>query len=146
MITSQINKHDVQLKLQIPHVIIITLFFLYGSILNASDYYVCDCAIGSDVDCIAGDNNNSGTSQNPWQSYDKARTTFATMPAGDSIHFCDGGYWEINGANDRWSNSNCRADNVCSVGNYIAGWASGDESLPILERLDNQDQDKMSMH
>jgi hypothetical protein len=115
-------------------VFLFLLVFVNGASFSAT-YYVCDCSSGADVDCIAGDDAANGTLQTPWQSYEKARTTFSTMSAGDAIKFCDGGYWSVNGS-AKWVNSNCRADNYCRVENYTADWVSGDENLPILERLD----------
>ncbi|MCD6500026.1 MAG: right-handed parallel beta-helix repeat-containing protein [Deltaproteobacteria bacterium] len=98
----------------------------------AADYYVCDCDTNSDSDCQPGNDSANGTAPaTPWQSYNKARLAFATLAAGDAIHFCRGGALEATqGA--RWVNAACRAANPCVVDDYTPPWASGDEAMPIV--------------
>ena len=104
-----------------------------ASQLAATTYHVCDCAAGSDADCQTGDDSALGALGDPWQSYEKARTAFGSLSAGDEIRFCRGGAWGIN-AGTRWVNASCRSFNPCTVGDYLAPWASGDEVRPILLR------------
>jgi hypothetical protein len=104
--------------------------------LAAATHYVCDCGGGSDVDCQIGDDGAPGTMINPWRSYEKARIAFGSLSAGDAIRFCQGGAWDID-AGTRWVNTSCRSTNRCTVGDYAAPWASGDEGRPILRRLDD---------
>ncbi len=104
--------------------------------VEAVDRYVCDCASGADADCVAGSDAGAGTDNDPWRSYEQARTAFGSLAAGDAIRFCRGGAWAIGGAGTRWVNGFCRADLRCVVGDYTPGWASGDEARPILRRTD----------
>jgi hypothetical protein len=96
---------------------------------------VCDCAPGADADCVAGDDASAGTAAAPWRSYEKARTAFAALAAGDAILFCRGGAWQI-AAGTRWVNGACLAAAPCRVGAYAPPWGTGDEGRPILERVD----------
>ncbi len=113
---------------------------LLGSLLTpqlaATTNYVCDCAAGSDIDCQSGDDAALGSLGDPWQSYEKARTSFGALSAGDEVRFCRGGAWDIN-AGTRWVNTSCRSVDPCTVGDYSAPWASGDEVRPILRRIDD---------
>jgi hypothetical protein len=117
---------------------IFILISLLSLKIQASDFYVCDCQTGADTNCIAGIDTSTGSIDNPWQSYEKARITFATLAAGDSLQFCQGGYWNVNSSNSRWVNGNCQANNRCVVKDYVAHWATGDEINPIIERLDGR--------
>ena len=101
-------------------------------------YYVCDCASGADSNCVAGNDTATGTASHPWQSYEKARTTFGAIAAGDAIRFCTGGAWDVS-AGDRWGNLNCMAADRCWGGDYTPPWASGNEGRPIIRRTDGAD-------
>ena len=96
-----------------------------ASISGANSYYVCSCASDADSDCQAGDDNGTGTLNDPWETYAQARQTFGTLAAGESILFCEGGAWELTDNDTRWVNGNCQADNRCLVGSYTPTWASG---------------------
>lgn len=102
---------------------------------GASDFYVCDCGGGADSDCVAGNDSASGTDPNvPWQTYERARTRFASLAPGDSIRFCDGGFFPIPPATSaRWVNNACTAAQPCTVSNYSPPWASGDEGRPRIQ-------------
>ncbi len=101
----------------------------------AADRYVCDCATGSDADCVAGDDGAAGTAAAPWRGYEAGRLAFAALAAGEGVSFCRGGAWDV-AAGTRWVNGNCMAALPCRVGAYDAAWASGDEARPILRRVD----------
>ena len=59
---------------------------------NGTVYYVCDCGPGADPKCVSGDDSKARTSRSsPWRTYQKARSTFAQIAAGDMIAFCRGG-------------------------------------------------------
>ena len=105
-----------------------------ASISGANSYYVCSCASDADSDCQAGDDNGTGTLNDPWETYAQARQTFGTLAAGESILFCEGGAWELTDNDTRWVNGNCQADNRCLVGSYTPTWASGDEARPIINQ------------
>lgn len=111
----------------------------YGDALPV-DFFVCDCAQGADVDCIAGSDTNDGLSAAaPWRTYERARQQFANLQAGQTIGFCAGGFFNVGSqspAGYRWINPNCRADRLCSVTSYQAPWASADEGRPIIQNLD----------
>ncbi len=115
------------------------IFGAFGGLqpLLGAESYVCDCATGADTDCVVGNDGAAGTPAAPWQSYEKARTHFASLAPGDAIRFCRGGAWSIN-ANTRWVNPSCEANDPCIVGDYVPPWASGDENRPRLERTDSQ--------
>ncbi len=97
-------------------------------------YYICDCDISADGDCVEGDDNNDGTSViTPWQTYEKARTQFTSMLASDMIAFCRGGAFRVDEAADtRWVNYNCRSGTPCVIQDYDPNWASGDEGKPVI--------------
>jgi len=95
-------------------------------------YYACDCGSGADKDCAAGKDSNDGKSPStPWQTFEKARSQFASLKAGDRIEFCQGGSF-TEGASNSFVNKNCRAGNRCVVTSYKAPWASGDEGRPVI--------------
>ncbi|MCB0209942.1 MAG: right-handed parallel beta-helix repeat-containing protein [Anaerolineae bacterium] len=99
-------------------------------------YYVCDCQIGADGNCVAGSDANSGSDPAaPWQNYSQARTFFnSSLTPGDEIRFCRGGAFDLGSGSGRWVNANCTAAQPCTVADYTPPWASGDESRPILSR------------
>lgn len=90
----------------------------------ASDFFVCDCGVGADVACQAGNDANAGNSTAaPWRSYDRAQDAWAQFAAGDRVLFCRGGVFTVAGAR-RWVNANCSAANRCSIGAYTPGSAA----------------------
>jgi hypothetical protein len=97
-------------------------------------YYVCDCGSDADADCTAGDDTAAGTTTDaPWQTYEKARSEFANLAAGDSIVLCRGGAFTIEpNAGTRWINDQCLAADPCIVRDYEPPWGSGDEGRPII--------------
>jgi len=116
---------------------LIGVFIVNPTFVLSANHYVCDCAIGADNECIAGNDGNSGLDLNsPKQSYEQARMTFTNINTNDAVLFCQGGAWDINSGNSRWVNGNCDASNRCIIGSYLPNWASGDEARPILRRLD----------
>lgn len=105
---------------------------LFASSAFAADYYISDCANGADNNCVAGNDANNGTSPNsPWRTYSRAQAAFSGLNAGDSIRFAQGGSFIVTGATT-WFNRNCRANNRCTVRDYTAPWASGNEGRPII--------------
>ena len=55
-------------------------------------HYVCDCQSGASSKCVAGNDNNPGTSPSaPLQTLAKAVDTFSKMNAGDTVALCRGG-------------------------------------------------------
>lgn len=114
--------------------IVFLILFSLSLISYAEGFYICDCQPGSDIDCVVGnDSSGDGSIINPWQSFEKARQTFSSMAAGDSVRFCDGGQWNVS-TSPMWVNTACRADNRCLISDYTANWSSGDEGLPQLLR------------
>lgn len=103
---------------------------------TVTSYYVCDCQPNADGDCVAGSDGNSGThSAAPWQTYEKARNHFnSSISAGDEIRFCQGGAFDLGASVGRWFSTNCTAAQPCTIADYAAPWASGDESRPILSK------------
>ena len=100
----------------------------------AADYHVCDCATGADPQCDVGDDAASGTTMaSAWRSYEHARNAFAGLAAGDSLNFCRGGVFPVS-AGSQWINSECRADNPCTIGAYAAAWGNGDEARPRISQ------------
>jgi len=95
-------------------------------------YYACDCGAGADKNCTAGKDSNDGKSPStPWQTFEKARSQFASLKAGDRIEFCQGGSF-TEGSSNSFVNKNCKAGNRCVVTSYQAPWASGDEGRPVI--------------
>jgi hypothetical protein len=117
-------------------VTLLTIFFQTSEAApTATTTYVCDCQPGADADCNAGSDANSGTSPAaPWQTYEKARTQFSSLPAGDEIRFCRGGAFDLGSSSGQWVNANCSAASPCVVADYAPPWASGDEPRPLLWR------------
>jgi hypothetical protein len=100
---------------------------------TATIYYACDCAAGADKDCVAGNDTNTGTSASaPWRSFEKARSKFASLRAGDRIQLCKGGRFAAASGGSKWVNPSCTAANPCVVASYKAPWASGDEGRPFI--------------
>ena len=67
-------------------------------------HYLCDCGAGADANCIAGADTGPGTTPaEPWRTYQKARATFPTIAAGDTIAFCKGGSFAAP-AGEAWVN------------------------------------------
>ena len=96
-------------------------------------YYACDCAAGADKDCVAGNDTNTGTSASaPWRSFERARSQFASLRAGDRIEFCKGGRFTAAAGGNKWVNPSCKAATPCVVASYKAPWASGDEGRPFI--------------
>ncbi|MDC0358774.1 hypothetical protein OAO01_08160 [Oligoflexia bacterium] len=95
------------------------------------DYFVCNCGTGADSDCVAGSDSNSGTLTSPFQTFEKARTQFNLLQAGETIGLCSGGVFEVT-SGTRLVNENCQADKRCTIRDYTPTWASGDEGKPII--------------
>lgn len=107
---------------------------LFSSTAFATDYYVSDCGSGADSDCVVGNDSNTGTTQSsPWRTFERARSSFSGMQAGDRILLARGGSFTATGT--RWRNFNCRAENPCVVRDYTPSWASGDEGKPIISNM-----------
>jgi hypothetical protein len=94
--------------------------------------YVCDCGEGAVTGCVAGDDAAEGSAGSPWRTYEKARSTFNVMEAGDSIAFCRGGVFPVDGANNRWVNNKCRADQPCIVRDYTPEGGKSDLERPLF--------------
>ena len=95
-------------------------------------YYVCDCAAGAADGCVAGTDDAAGTSPHqPKQTVEAARHLFnATLDAGQSLFFCRGGSFRLEG--NRWVNPRCKAHAPCTVADYAAPWAKGSEERPLF--------------
>jgi len=102
-----------------------------------SIFYVCDCGQDSDGDCQPGDDAAVGDGpEAAWQTYEKARSEFANLAAGDSIVLCRGGAFAIEpSAGTRWVNAQCLADQPCILRDYEPPWATGDEGRPIVQAV-----------
>jgi hypothetical protein len=108
------------------------LFAACGFPASAADYFVCDCAPGAAVACVAGNDAAAGTSPaTAWRSYDRAQDAWSGLAAGDSLRFCRGGVFPIAGST-QWLNEQCTAAQRCTVEAYSATWASGSEARPRL--------------
>lgn len=130
----------IALRLEDQVRLVLLLSILVLSLLSAPvfavDSFVCDCATGADVDCVPGNDSHPGTEAQPWQSYEKARSSFASLGPGDRILFCRGGAWDVSGAGTRWVGPACRAAAPCLVGAYAPPWGSAEGPRPIIHRLD----------
>lgn len=102
-------------------VCLVLLLAVWFAPVEAVDWFLCDCGPGADADCVVGSDSGAGTQGDPWQSYEKARTTFGSLAAGDAIRFCRGGAWTISGGT-RWVNGSCLAESRCVVGDYAPWW------------------------
>ena len=94
-------------------------------------YYACNCLEGADSTCVAGDDDiNDGTDpEYPWQTFEKMRSQFSSLDAGDALAFCQGGSFETEEESTMWVNGNCTKDNRCVVGDY--------KPLGITKELEN---------
>jgi hypothetical protein len=94
-------------------------------------HYVCDCQSGANSKCVAGSDNNPGTSPSaPLQTFAKAVDTFSKMNAGDTVALCRGGKWT--GRGGTLANTNCNKDSTCDLRDYAPPWGDGSEALPSL--------------
>ena len=110
------------------------LGWCFAAAAECTTYYVSDCAAGSTAQCVAGDDANVGDSPStPWRTFDKARSRFKLLAAGDQILFARGGSFTTVGSQplEAWVNANSRANNPIVVGAYTPPWALGGESRPI---------------
>ncbi len=102
----------------------------FTSELKATTYYVCDCATGADVNCVAGNDVNSGTSSNaPWQSIAKVISVINSLQAGDEIRFAKGAAWTDASFGSIY-NFNATAASPIVFDSYDAPW--GGTAKPIL--------------
>jgi hypothetical protein len=93
--------------------------------------YVCDCQPGAAAGCKAGNDANAGTKDAPFRTYGKARSAFSSLRAGETIAFCRGGSFTIDG-DRRWTNPSCRAGSPCVVRDYPPPWSAQALNKPIL--------------
>lgn len=108
------------------------LLFIASAFAWGADYHVCSCATGADGDCVAGnDSTGNGSSGTPWQSYEKARTTF--IAGGNNVYFCRGGAWEVSATGASWDVNRGGATSFLTIGEYVPGWASGNEGQPAIK-------------
>jgi hypothetical protein len=112
-------------------VFIFTLIALfYPDKVNATNYYICDCALGADPDCVAGDDTNSGISINsPWRSTTKVNSVINLLQAGDQILFAKGGAWTDATIGNVY-NYNATASSPIVFDSYSPIW--GGVTKPIL--------------
>lgn len=85
---------------------------------NATTYYVCDAARGTDA--IGLDSRSAATASNkatPWLTYSKGLSQFGSLAAGDSIAFCDGGTFGSATAGNL-VNANSTATNPVKITDY----------------------------
>lgn len=100
--------------------------------LDASKvYYVCDCREGADASCVPGDDGNAGTASAPFRTYERARQAFEGLEAGQTVAFCRGGSFDIQGER-RWVNPRCTASEPCVVRDYDPSGGKRDLARPIL--------------
>lgn len=100
---------------------------------TANVVYACDCQQGADGDCKAGDDANPGTKALPLRTWSKVADAWRALPAGGTVALCKGG--SLLGSHqwiDRWVNRACTPNTPCTMRDYTAPWASGDESKPIV--------------
>lgn len=121
-----------QLFLMFRYICAVLLMGATNTLHAGTTYYVCNCAKGADSDCIAGNDNNSGTSPDaPWQSFDKAISVFNAMNGGDQVLLADGSAWDS--VQVQLFNTNASANNRITLSDYRPAWASGDEKHPLLQ-------------
>lgn len=98
-------------------------------------HYVCDCGNGASPTCVPGDDSNPGTSADaPMRTYDKGRTRFNEMAAGETVAFCRGGAFEIVG-DTHWVNPQCKTDSRCTLRDYVPPWATDGDKAPLISAL-----------
>jgi hypothetical protein len=103
---------------------------LISTTASAAVYYVSDCQAGAAAGCVAGSDNNSGTSAaSPWKSTSKVSSSFASMAAGSQVLFAKGGAWS-NAAMSGLQNLNSRAASPIIFDSYSPSW--GGTAKPIL--------------
>jgi len=102
----------------------------YANTVNATNYYICDCAVLADPNCATGDDANSGTSINsPWRSTVMVNSVINSLQAGDQILFAQGGAW-IDASIGKIYNYNATAINPIVFDSYTPTW--GGTAKPIL--------------
>jgi len=100
---------------------------------TGTTHFVCDCGPGADAACQAGDDalNDGLAAAKPWRSYQKARTSFRTMNAGDTIALCRGGSFDA-AAGGKWPNGNCSPKSTCDLRDYAPPWGDGSQARPLI--------------
>ena len=94
-------------------------------------HYFCDCAAGAAAGCVAGNDENAGTSPAaPRRSLAAATDRFNAMNAGDSVALCRTGAWNENGG--QVHNPRCRASSPCDYRDYIPSWGTSDSNRPRI--------------
>jgi hypothetical protein len=96
--------------------------------------YVCDCQAGADAKCVAGNDQDSGTTPaHPWRSYKKAIAAYNTIPEGGTVALCRGGAFSADGIDTRVANGNCRAKHPCVLRDYHPTiWKPKTDRQPII--------------
>lgn len=92
--------------------------------------FVCDCQSGASPGCVRGDDTALGTENAPLRTYSKAREMFRNFGAGQSVAFCRGGSFHIEGERD-WTNARCTSERPCGVRDYTPP-SGGNWPAPIL--------------
>ena len=97
-------------------------------------YYYCDCGKGADTKCIAGDDNNAGTSADaPRRTLANAVARFGSLTGNYTIAFCKGGAFDSTAT--VWNSigtSTCAAGTTCNdLREYIPTTFAG-IAKPIL--------------
>lgn len=111
----------------LPFLIVILCF---SQKLLAADYYVCDCAAGSEPSCIAGNDVNNGTSAStPWRSISNVIAIVNNLQGGDRILFAKGGAWSDVSLGNIF-NLNASASNPIVFDSYEPLWLG--TAKPIL--------------
>ena len=95
-------------------------------------HYVCDCQAGAAASCVAGNDNNSGTSpSSPLQTLSKAASIFSSMSAGDTVALCRGGRWNVT-QGVGFSNAKCSKTNTCDLRDYPSPSGNSSDGLPSI--------------
>ncbi len=109
--------------------IILVTSFCFNLRAQNAIYYVCDCAPGSDPNCVAGNDANNGTNPStPWQSIAKVQSIVNNLQSNDQILFAKGGAWVNSSLNIYNFNSTASAPIVFN--SYSPSWGGTDK--PIL--------------
>ena len=98
---------------------------------NATDYYACS---------TGGSDSNDGLSTGaPFLTYSKIRETIAGFSAGDNLYLCkDGVFEQVDGDEERITQTGCTEAGPCTVGVYGAGakakiYSSPTEALALFQ-------------
>ena len=88
--------------------------------MRGTVYYYCDCGSGAQANCVAGDDNNAGTSADaPRRTIASAVTRMRSTGGTNTMALCKGGAFDVQSA--LWpARTDCAAGTTCNDSSFIS--------------------------